>query len=128
MTTQVETSRKTIADRTSQVGKDVEQLRTACKQLAADSADVVRHTANDVVEEGRSKAQEAVATAKRKVQEKPVKSVLVAAAVGFLLGVCCNRKSKNQKTNSEFFRHLKMKFNGVDAKLTLYCSQYYLRL
>jgi ElaB/YqjD/DUF883 family membrane-anchored ribosome-binding protein len=92
MTTELETTRKTVADRTTRIGKDVEQIRTAGKQLAADSVDAVRQTANELVQEGRSKAREVVTNAQSKVQEKPVKSVLVAAAIGFLLGVFWRRR------------------------------------
>jgi ElaB/YqjD/DUF883 family membrane-anchored ribosome-binding protein len=92
MTTQLKTKRKTFAVRTIQIGKDVEQVRAAGKQLAADSVDVVRQTANELVEESRSKAREVVASAQSKVQEKPVKSVLVAAAIGFLFGVFWRRR------------------------------------
>jgi ElaB/YqjD/DUF883 family membrane-anchored ribosome-binding protein len=92
MTTNIETTRKRLADRTTQLGKDVQEMRSAGKQLAADSVDVVRQTANELMEDGRSKAREVVASAQSKVQEKPVKSVLVAAAIGFLLGVFWRRR------------------------------------
>jgi ElaB/YqjD/DUF883 family membrane-anchored ribosome-binding protein len=92
MATDVQTESKTFSDQTAKIGKDVQEIRNATKQLAADSVDVVRQSASDLVDEGRIKAREIAANAQCKVQEKPVKSVLLAAAIGFLVGVFWRRR------------------------------------
>jgi ElaB/YqjD/DUF883 family membrane-anchored ribosome-binding protein len=92
MSTDILSKRETISERASAISKDFQDVRTATKQMATDSVDALRRTANDFVEEGRSKAREVVARAQNKVQKKPVASVLVAAAIGFLLGVFWRRR------------------------------------
>jgi ElaB/YqjD/DUF883 family membrane-anchored ribosome-binding protein len=87
MATDVLTKREAISERASAIAKDFQDVRSATKQMATDSVDVLRHTANDLFDEGRTKAREVGQSVQSKVQEKPVKSVLIAAAVGFLLGV-----------------------------------------
>jgi ElaB/YqjD/DUF883 family membrane-anchored ribosome-binding protein len=91
MSTQLETGTKGSADHTSQLGSDVKRIRRATKRLAADSVDVARQTASGLIEDARTKARKAVASAQGKVQEKPVKIALAAAAVGFLLGLFWRR-------------------------------------
>jgi len=52
MTTELKTRSKAFANRRIRIGKDVEQIRMAGKQLATNSVDVVWQTANEFVEEG----------------------------------------------------------------------------
>jgi ElaB/YqjD/DUF883 family membrane-anchored ribosome-binding protein len=92
MSTDVLTKREAISERASAIAKDFQEVRSATKQMATDSVDVLRHTANDLLEEGRAKAHEVGESIQSKVQEKPMKSVFIAAAVGFLLGVIWMRR------------------------------------
>ena len=92
MATNLQTERKSFSDQTAKIGKDVQEIRVATQQLAADSVDAVRQTASELIDEGRSRALGAVENAQSKVKEKPVKSVLIAAAVGFLFGVLWRRR------------------------------------
>jgi ElaB/YqjD/DUF883 family membrane-anchored ribosome-binding protein len=92
MSTEVLTKREAISERASAVAKDFQDVRSATKQMATDSVDALRCTANDLLDEGRAKARELGQNVQSKVQEKPVKSVLIAAAIGFLLGVFWKRR------------------------------------
>lgn len=92
MATDVLTKREAISERASAIAKDFQEVRSATKQMAADSVEALRSTANDLVDEGRAKAREVGRSVQSKVQEKPVKSVFIAAAVGFLLGVIWMRR------------------------------------
>jgi ElaB/YqjD/DUF883 family membrane-anchored ribosome-binding protein len=87
MSTDVQAKRKAISERATAIAKDFQEVRSATKQMATDSVDALRRTASDLVDEGRTKAREVGQSVQSKVQETPVKSVLIAAAVGFLLGV-----------------------------------------
>jgi ElaB/YqjD/DUF883 family membrane-anchored ribosome-binding protein len=92
MATNLQTERKSFSDQTAKIGEDVREISAATKQLAADSVDAVQQTAGQLIDEGRSRALGAIENAQGKVKEKPVKSVLIAAAVGFLFGVFWRRR------------------------------------
>jgi ElaB/YqjD/DUF883 family membrane-anchored ribosome-binding protein len=52
----------------------------------ADSFDSVRDSANRYVEEGRERANELAGTFEDAVRERPITSILIGAAVGFVVG------------------------------------------
>jgi ElaB/YqjD/DUF883 family membrane-anchored ribosome-binding protein len=87
MGSEVLTKREAISERASAIAKDFQDVRSATKQMATDSVDALRRTATDLLDEGRTKAREAGQTVQGKVKEQPATSVLIAAAIGFLLGV-----------------------------------------
>jgi ElaB/YqjD/DUF883 family membrane-anchored ribosome-binding protein len=64
----------------------------AVRQAAADSIDAVRETASEFIEQGRAKAEEVGESVGTNVREQPVKSVLIAAVIGFLLGMLFLRR------------------------------------
>ena len=92
METEVQTKREVISERASGVAKDFQEISSATKHMATDSVDALRKTANEFLNEGRTKAREVGMSVQTKVQEKPGKSMLIAAAVGFLLGVLWMRR------------------------------------
>ena len=92
MATEVHTNREAISERASAIAKDFHEVSAATKRMAADSVGALRQTANDVIDDGRTKAREMGQNVQAKVEEKPVKSVFVAAALGFLLGVFWMRR------------------------------------
>jgi len=86
-TRQLKNDAASVADQASTVAQDVRDLGAAAKRTVADSADVLRETAHEYMEQGRAKAREAGESVQHKVVEKPITSVLMAAAVGFILGI-----------------------------------------
>jgi X-X-X-Leu-X-X-Gly heptad repeat protein len=64
----------------------------AAKRLASGSVDAVRDTASDFIDQGRAKAQEVSESMGTHVREQPGKSVLIAAGVGFLIGMLFARR------------------------------------
>jgi ElaB/YqjD/DUF883 family membrane-anchored ribosome-binding protein len=92
MSTDVQAKREAISERAAAIAKDFQEVRSATKQMATDSVDALRCTANDLLDDGRTKAREVGQSIQCKVQEKPVKSVLIATAIGFLLGVFWMRR------------------------------------
>jgi ElaB/YqjD/DUF883 family membrane-anchored ribosome-binding protein len=71
------------------------QLRNGAHErvdAVADSIDALRERANEYVEQGRERATEFVEDVEGKIQERPVVALLVAAAVGFVLGCFLSRR------------------------------------
>lgn len=91
-TRQLKNDAASVADHASTVAQDVRDLGAAAKRTVSDSADVLRETANEYIEQGRAKAREAGENMQNKVVEKPITSVLVASAIGFLVGVLWVRR------------------------------------
>ena len=92
METEVPTKREMISERVSEIANDFQEVSSATKRMAADSLDAVRKTATQFLGEGRTKVREAGKSVHSKVQEKPGRSMLIAAAVGFLVGILWMRR------------------------------------
>jgi ElaB/YqjD/DUF883 family membrane-anchored ribosome-binding protein len=59
----------------------------AVKRLASESVEAVRETAHDFLDQGRAKVQEIGGSVETRVRQEPVKSVLIAAGIGFVVGL-----------------------------------------
>jgi ElaB/YqjD/DUF883 family membrane-anchored ribosome-binding protein len=81
-----------VAEHASALAQDVRDLGHAAKRTVSDSADALRETANDYLEQGKTKAREAGEMVQEKVGEKPITSLLVAASIGFLIGALWVRR------------------------------------
>jgi ElaB/YqjD/DUF883 family membrane-anchored ribosome-binding protein len=92
MSTEACTDTRTSAGRTSAIAKDLDDITVASKRLAADSVDAARQTANDLLTEGQSKLRAVQQKVEGRVEKKPVKSLLLAGAVGFVLGQLWKRR------------------------------------
>jgi ElaB/YqjD/DUF883 family membrane-anchored ribosome-binding protein len=91
-TKRIENDAASMADHASTLVKDVKELGSAAKRTVADRADALRETANDYLDQGRMKAREAGEHVQNKVVEKPITSVLIAAIVGFFVGILWVRR------------------------------------
>jgi ElaB/YqjD/DUF883 family membrane-anchored ribosome-binding protein len=69
------------------ISKSVHDVKDAVKRMANEHVDSLRDTANDYLDQGRSRVQEVGEQIETHVQEKPMKSLLVAGIIGFLLGI-----------------------------------------
>jgi ElaB/YqjD/DUF883 family membrane-anchored ribosome-binding protein len=78
---------KTIADDAPSVAQGLQDAGHAVKTMANDSVDALRETAQEFIDQGRDKIREMGENVETHVQEQPVKSVLIAAGVGFLIGL-----------------------------------------
>ena len=85
-------SRDSVADRAATVARDFHQVGGAAKQMAADSVAAVRDTAYQYLDEGRSRVRHLGTGVQSHVQEQPLKALLIAAGVGFLLGAIWTRR------------------------------------
>lgn len=81
-----------LADRAATIANDVHEVGDAAKRVASDSVDAIRNTAHQYLAEGRARARDLGGSVQERVQQKPVKSLLVAAGIGFLLGAIWIRR------------------------------------
>lgn len=77
----------------------VEQLKDAAQQLADEGreraqeyVDQGREMANQYLDEGRQRALDLQQSLEQQIREQPVKAILAAAGVGFILGVFFMRR------------------------------------
>jgi ElaB/YqjD/DUF883 family membrane-anchored ribosome-binding protein len=92
MANSVQTKREDITDQASTIAKDLKDVGAATKRIASDSVEAIRDTANDYLDQGKTKVRELGGTVQNKVQDQPLTAVLIAAAVGFLLGAVWVRR------------------------------------
>jgi ElaB/YqjD/DUF883 family membrane-anchored ribosome-binding protein len=81
-----------IAEKATTVAKDVQEAGREARRMAADQVEALRETASQYFDESRSRVREIGETVQHRVQEQPLASVLIATAVGFLLGVIWVRR------------------------------------
>jgi ElaB/YqjD/DUF883 family membrane-anchored ribosome-binding protein len=74
------------------ITEGLQTAANAVKRLAGDSAEAVRETAHEFIDQGRAKAQEVSENMETRVRQQPVKSVLIAAGVGFVVGLLFARR------------------------------------
>jgi ElaB/YqjD/DUF883 family membrane-anchored ribosome-binding protein len=81
---------RTASDRlgaqAKKVTEDIQELGGIAGEAAQEKLGQLRETASDRYEEGREKVQQVERTFEQYVQEHPVKSLLIAAGVGLVLG------------------------------------------
>lgn len=88
---------------TSQIADDFHEMGDAARRIAGGSVDALRETARDYCERGQSRAQSLYEQGqsrarnlgegmKTRVQDQPVKSLLIAAGIGFIAACLFRRK------------------------------------
>lgn len=85
-------SSNSIPARTVTVARDLEDMGAAAKQMAHHSVAAVRDTALEYLDVGRSRVRHIGEDIQSRVVQQPVKSLLIAAGVGFLLGAIWTRR------------------------------------
>jgi ElaB/YqjD/DUF883 family membrane-anchored ribosome-binding protein len=73
----------------SAIAQGVQDAGQAARRYANEGMEKARDTASDYWEQGRAKAEEVTETVQTRVRENPMAAVLIAAGVGFLIGVAC---------------------------------------
>ena len=81
-----------VAEFGSTVAGDLHDMRDAATRMVTDSADAFRGAAQDYLDEGRARATDVIGKMQGKVQDEPLKALLVAAGVGMLLGAVFFRR------------------------------------
>ncbi len=68
------------------VTQDIEELGGMARKTAQEKVEQLRASASEYCEEGRDKVQQVEHSFAQYVREQPLKSVLIAAGVGLVLG------------------------------------------
>jgi ElaB/YqjD/DUF883 family membrane-anchored ribosome-binding protein len=88
----VRSKRNEVTEQATNVAKDLQEMGASARRMAGDSVEALRDYANEYLDEGRTKVRELSDTVSTRIQDQPVTSILVATAVGFLLGVLWVRR------------------------------------
>jgi ElaB/YqjD/DUF883 family membrane-anchored ribosome-binding protein len=88
----VRSKRSEVAEQASTIAKDLQEVGAGARRMAGESMETLREYANEYLDEGRAKAREFGDTVTTRIKEQPMQSILVATAVGFLLGVLWIRR------------------------------------
>lgn len=80
-----------LRDTASQVGQNLRDMGGQVKDAAREQYENLRDQASQYYEQGRERAKEWEQNLENYVQEQPVKAMLIAAGVGFLLGALWKR-------------------------------------
>jgi len=78
----------------SEVGHNLRDMAGTVREAAREQAGRVRNSAVDYYEEGRERLQRWEHGIEDYVQAQPIKSLLIAAGVGVLLGIVLRGKSR----------------------------------
>jgi len=92
-----------LTAKTAQISDDIHEMGDAARRIAGGSVDALRETAQDYYERGQSRAQSLYdqgqsrarnlgENMKSKVQDQPMKSLLIAAGIGFIAACLFRRK------------------------------------
>jgi ElaB/YqjD/DUF883 family membrane-anchored ribosome-binding protein len=73
------------------IGQRASEVTEQARQAASEQFNRMRQTASEYYEQGRQKASEWEGQLESYVREQPVKSLLIAAGVGMLLGMVWRR-------------------------------------
>ena len=85
-------TRDTVADRAATVAQDFHEVGDAARQMATHGVAAVRDTAYQYLDEGRSRVRHLGDGVHSKVQDQPLRALLIAAGVGFMLGAIWTRR------------------------------------
>ena len=81
-----------LSDRAATIASDVHEVRAAARKVAADGVEAIRDTAHQYLDEGRQRVRSVGDNLHTKLEEQPVKALLLAAGIGFLLGAIWTRR------------------------------------
>jgi ElaB/YqjD/DUF883 family membrane-anchored ribosome-binding protein len=80
------TTRERIGKQVTEVMQDLQEMREATQGTAGDELEQSRETDSECCEKERGNVPPAKCSLRRFIQELPIKSVLIAAGAGVLLG------------------------------------------
>ncbi|HCU24724.1 MAG TPA: hypothetical protein DF383_06885 [Deltaproteobacteria bacterium] len=81
-----------LRDSAAAIGHNVQDLGRATRGIAQDAVDLVKNNANDYYQQGKKKAQKWEQSLEGRIRENPVKALLIAAGVGFLVGAILKKR------------------------------------
>jgi ElaB/YqjD/DUF883 family membrane-anchored ribosome-binding protein len=85
-------SRQDMQQKVQDLKQNVQELSSSARQMASEQYDTLRTSANDYIEQGRARAMEMERSLESQIRDQPLKSVLMAAGFGLVLGVLWSRR------------------------------------
>jgi ElaB/YqjD/DUF883 family membrane-anchored ribosome-binding protein len=82
----------TRSSRSARFEHDIDEVRSATKKLAVNTIESAREAATEMLDEGKAKAATAAAAAQDRLQQRPLRTLLVAAGLGFVVGFLARRR------------------------------------
>jgi ElaB/YqjD/DUF883 family membrane-anchored ribosome-binding protein len=86
------TASSRIGKQAMKVKKDLEQMGGTAKDIAEDQLEQVGEIASKYYEQGRDKVHGVACACEQFIRERPLRSVLVAVGIGWLLGGIWKRR------------------------------------
>jgi len=86
------TSRDRLGKQATKVKKDLEQMGGTAKDIAEEQLEQVGEIASEYYEQGRDKVHGVACACEQFIRERPLRSVLMAAGIGWLLGQVWKRR------------------------------------
>lgn len=84
-------NRSDIQDRAAKVGDQIRETAGELKQRASETVEDLRSRASDKLDEGREKLGDVQQGLEHFIEQQPMKSVLLAAGLGLLIGILWRR-------------------------------------
>ena len=83
--------RDQFREQAATIGQDVQELGKITKTLAEDTVGLLGTNATDYLRQGRDSAQKMEKRLEKRISEKPMQSLAIAAGCGLLLGILWRR-------------------------------------
>jgi ElaB/YqjD/DUF883 family membrane-anchored ribosome-binding protein len=80
-----------MQDKVQDIKQNLQDLGTGARQMASDQLQQFKTSASVDIEQGRTRALDMERTLESQIRDQPLRSVLVAAGIGLVLGVLWNR-------------------------------------
>lgn len=81
-----------VRDKAREVQQNLRDLGAAARHTAEESFCAAREKASEYVAEGRNQAVALSHTVEQQIRQQPMRAILIAAGVGFLIGACFMRR------------------------------------
>jgi ElaB/YqjD/DUF883 family membrane-anchored ribosome-binding protein len=79
-------------EKASELKAQASEMAARAKEAAQETLGELKESATEYVERGRERVSELGDTIESRIREQPMKAVLIAAGVGFVLGMCWTRR------------------------------------
>ena len=80
-----------LKEKAQEVKDNLREMGSQARDVAKEQYENLRSQANEYYEQGRERINEYTESLEQYVQEQPIKSLLIAAGVGVLLGILWKR-------------------------------------
>lgn len=81
-----------LREKASTLGHDVQELAQSTKKLAKETAGMLGDNAQTYYKQGMEKAHQLEESLETKIRENPLKSCLIAAGIGIVVGALLKRR------------------------------------